>query len=319
MIISASRRTDIPTYYSEWFMNRVREGFVLVRNPMNFHLISRIKLSPDVIDGIVFWTKNPIPLLDKLNQLEDYTFYFQFTITSYGKDIEPNIPSKNDVIIPAFQHLSEQIGSDRVVWRYDPIMLNSKYTFDYHLHAFEKLAQKLHNYTKKCTISFIDFYQNTLNNVKELKLADFPDTKILELSKHLASIAHSYGLLIDTCAEKINLQQFGIDHARCIDDRLFEKLLGCSLHVSKDKNQRLECGCVASIDIGMYNTCKNGCRYCYANYSDNAVLSNSEKHNPTSALLFGEVGPDDVIKERKIESCRDGQLSILNDYFNEND
>lgn len=317
MIISASRRTDIPTYYSEWFMNRIREGFVLVRNPMNFHQVSKISLSPDGVDGIVFWTKNPIPMLDKLNQLKDYTFYFQFSVTSYGKDIEPNIPSKNGVIIPAFQQLSDQIGPEKVVWRYDPILLNAKYTTEYHIHAFEKIARKLRDYTKKCTISFIDFYRNTLNNVKSLALLDLSAAKMLEFSKSLAEIAHSYGLSMDTCAEKMDLQKFGIEHAHCIDARLFEKFLGCSLHLDKDKNQRPECGCVASIDIGMYNTCKNGCRYCYANYSDQSVKINTEKHNPSSALLFGEIGLDDVIKERKMESCRDGQMGFMNDLFHE--
>lgn len=315
MIISASRRTDIPTYYSEWFINRIREGFVYVRNPMSIHQISEISLSPDVIDGIVLWTKNPIPMLDKLNELKDYTFYFQFTVTPYGKDIEPNIPSKNDVIIPAFQRLSEQLGADRVVWRYDPILLNSRYTMEYHIHAFEKIAQQLFRYTKKCTISFLDLYRNTSNNVKSLELMDITDEKMLAISKALAQIAHNYGLRIDTCAEKIDLKQFGIEHARCIDDRLFEKLLGCSLHVDKDKYQRHECGCIASIDIGMYNTCKNGCRYCYANYSDKTVMANTQKHNPLSPLLFGEIGSDDVIKKRKVESCRNGQMSFISNFI----
>lgn len=310
MIVSASRRTDIPTYYSEWFMNRIKEEYVLVRNPMNIHQVSRISLAADVVDGIVFWTKNPIPMLDKLDLLKDYTFYFQFTVTPYGKDVEPNIPSKPDVIIPAFKRLSDLIGAEKVVWRYDPIMLNEKYTMEYHIQAFEKIASQLCKYTSKCTISFIDFYRNTTNNVKELNLSELPEEKIMKLSKALADIAHNYYLQIDTCAEKIELQQFGIEHARCIDDRLFEKILGCALQVDKDKNQRLECGCVASIDIGMYNTCKNGCRYCYANYSDAAVKNNTEKHNPLSPLLFGEVGDDDVIKERIVESCKDSQMRL---------
>ena len=200
MIISASRRTDIPTYYSDWFTNRIKEGFVLVRNPISIHQISKISLSPDVVDGIVFWTKNPIPMLDKLNLLKDYSFYFQFTITPYGKDVEPNIPSKPDVIIPAFQKLSDLIGAEKVVWRYDPIMLNTKYTMEYHVQAFEKLRASFHS-TQKCTISFVDFYRNTTNNVKELSPAEFPENKIIELSKMLADIAHSYNLKMDTCAE----------------------------------------------------------------------------------------------------------------------
>ena len=161
MIISASRRTDIPTYYSDWFFNRIKEGFVFVRNPMNAHQISRIDLRPDVVDGIVFWTKNPLPMLDRLDLLKEYTYYFQFTLTSYGEDVESNIPSKSNVIIPSFQRLSDKLGPERVIWRYDPIFLSQKYSIDYHIHYFEMLAKRLSLYTKKCTISFLDYYCNT--------------------------------------------------------------------------------------------------------------------------------------------------------------
>lgn len=313
MIISASRRTDIPSYYSDWFFNRIKEGFVLVRNPMNIHQVSRIKLTPDVVDGIVFWTKNPIPMLVRFDELKDYMFYFQFTITPYGKDVEPNVPTKPDEVLTAFKRLSDMIGTDRVVWRYDPIMISERYPLDYHVRAFGKIAEELHDYTDKVTISFIDEdYRGIKNNIKKLALRDFPATSQVELSASLAEIAHSYGLKIDTCAEKIELKQFGIDHARCIDDRLFEKLLGCHLNVDKDKTQRLECGCVSSIDIGMYNTCRNGCRYCYANYSQKAVLGNFAKHNPLSPLISGEVGRGDKINEREMKSCKDTQLRLGN-------
>lgn len=164
MIISASRRTDIPTYYSDWFFNRIKEGFVFVRNPMNAHQISRIDLRPDVVDGIVFWTKNPLPMLDRLDLLKEYTYYFQFTLTSYGEDVESNIPSKSNVIIPSFQRLSDKLGPERVIWRYDPIFLSQKYSIDYHIHYFEMLAKRLSLYTKKCTISFLDYYCNTEKN-----------------------------------------------------------------------------------------------------------------------------------------------------------
>ena len=162
MIISASRRTDIPNYYSEWFFNRIKEGYVLVRNPMNISQVSKISLSPDVVDGIVFWTKNPLPILDRLEELREYTYYFQFTLTPYGKDVEPNVPSKNDLIIPSFRKLSERIGKERVVWRYDPILFNDKYTMDYHVKYFKTLAAKLHAYTEKCIVSILDFYQKTI-------------------------------------------------------------------------------------------------------------------------------------------------------------
>ena len=141
-----------------------------------------------------------------------------------------------------------------------------------------------------------------------MALHDFPQKVQRSLAKELAAIAHSYGLQIDTCAEGIELQEYGIEHARCIDDRLLSRLLNCPLEVGKDKNQRLECGCIESLDIGAYNTCRNGCKYCYANYSGKTVFTNSNKHNPESPLLFGEVGPDDKITERKVKSCKVTQI-----------
>ena len=308
MIISASRRTDIPTYYSNWFFNRVMDGYVLVRNPMNAHQISKIALNPDVVDGIVFWTKNPIPMLNELKILHDYMYYFQFTLNSYAQDVEAHVPNKQKHIIPAFKKLSDMIGPDRVIWRYDPIFLNDTYTPEYHIRYFERIAKELSPYTKKCTISFIDFYRNTSKNVSGLSLRDFPEETQKSLAKELAAIAHSYGLLIDTCAEGIELQEYGIEHARCIDDRLLSKLLECPLDIGKDKSQRLECGCIESIDIGAYNSCRNGCKYCYANYSEKTVRSNFAKHIPDSPLLFGEVGFDDKITERKVMSCKINQI-----------
>jgi hypothetical protein len=312
MIISASRRTDIPSYYSDWFYNRIKEGFVLVRNLMNFHQVSKISLAPDVVDAIVFWTKNPLPMLDRLGELNDYAYYFQFTVTPYGHDVEPNLPGKHDAIVPAFKRLSDAIGAERVIWRYDPILINEQYTMEYHVHAFGEIAEALRSYTRKVTISFIDVdYRGVKSNIKELALRDFPPVAQMELSAQLAKIAHSNSLVIDTCAEQIELGQYGIEHARCIDDKLLAELLGCGLNIDKDKNQRLECGCVASIDIGMYNTCLNGCRYCYANYSPKAVAGNFAKHNALSPLISGEVGADDTIHERAVKSCRNTQRQLF--------
>ena len=314
MIISASRRTDIPSYYSDWFYNRVQEGYVLVRNPMNFNQISKISLVPDVVDGIVFWTKNPLPMINRLDEIKDYMYYFQFTLTSYGSDIETNLPSKTKALLSTFKQLSDIIGADRVIWRYDPILVNEKYSIAYHLRAFEKIARELESYTRKVTISFIDVdYRGVKSNIKQLALHDFPHDIKIELSSKLSDIARHYSLAIDTCAEDIDLGQFGIEHARCIDDRLLEKLLMCSLDTAKDKNQRLECGCVTSVDIGMYNTCRNGCLYCYANYSPKAVGGNFSMHNPHSPLLSGEVGKNDKITERKLKSCRNLQLRTRRD------
>ena len=272
-----------------------------MRNPVNFRQISRVILTPDVVDGIVFWTKNPAPMVERLDELKDYTFYFQFSITPYGKDIEPNIPQKDTDLITTFKRISETIGTDRIIWRYDPILLSDKYNFDYHIRAFRKIANELHNHTRKVTISFIDTdYKGLKSNLSELKLIDFPYDTQREMSEKLASIAHEFGLSVDTCAEKFDLSEFGIRRARCIDDRLFSKLLSCTFDAPKDKNQRLECGCISSVDIGMYNSCENGCLYCYANYNKNAIAGNRAKHNPLSPLLFDEVGPNDKVSDRPV-------------------
>lgn len=311
MIISASRRTDIPSYYSEWFFNRIEEGFVYVRNPMNIHQISKISLSPEVVDGIVFWTKNPLPMMNKLHLLDSYMYYFQFTVNSYAQDIEPNIPSKNDVIIPTFKELSKKLGADRVIWRYDPILLTEKYTIDYHVTYFEEIAKRLSGYTKKCVISFVDMYRNTQGNMKSFGLLSLGTEEMFELAQRLSTIAEKYNITVESCAEKIDLEQFGIAHGHCIDCNLFEKLLGDKLDLNKDKNQREECGCMASIDIGMYNTCKNGCRYCYANYNAKTVNRLSSQHHPDSPLISGVIGPDDIIKERDVKSCKQCQIELF--------
>lgn len=311
MIISASRRTDIPSYYTEWFFNRIQEGFVYTRNPMNIRQISKISLSPDVIDGIVFWTKNPIPMIPRLNELKDYPYYFQFTINPYGKDIEANVPNKNNIIIPAFHEISQKIGSDRVIWRYDPILISQKYSMKYHIFYFEEIAKRLEGYTKKCIISFVDLYRNTQKKLQNNGIIPLTEMQMMELAKCFSGIAEKYGFVIESCSEEINLEQYGISHGHCIDDRLLEKICGYKLDLTKDKNQRQECGCVSSIDIGAYNTCKNGCAYCYANNSDKTVQKNYSMHNPMSPLIFGEVGAEDIVKERIVRSCKQNQLNLF--------
>ena len=311
MIISASRRTDIPSYYAEWMINRLKEKYVLVRNPMNIHQISKIDLSPSVVDAIVFWTKNPVPMLDYLNELKDYTYYFQFTLSAYGPDVEKNLPSKNKIIIPTFQKLSQEIGKEKIVWRYDPIFFNEQYSMQYHCKYFEVLASKLAGYTEKCTVSFMDLYRNTERNVRPLQIVKDTYKMQKELLQRFAEIAPKYELYIDTCAEINDFHKLGIEHAHCIDQERIERIGGFKIDVDKDKNQRAECGCVASIDIGAYNTCKNGCLYCYANYSNNTVIRNSGLHNPKSPLLFGEISELDVIKERKIKSLIRNQISLF--------
>ena len=311
MIISASRRTDIPTYYSEWFFNRINDGYVYVRNPMNVHQISKISLSPDVVDGIVFWTKNPEPMLNKLDKLQDYAYYFQFTVNSYGQDIETNVPSKNNIIVPAFRALSQKIGAEKVIWRYDPIMLTNKYTIDYHVNYFNELAKRLSGYTHKCIISFVDLYRNTKAHLKNFEILPLGEKEMYELTERLVEIAQKNNLIVESCAEKINLEQCGVQHGHSVDCELFERILNCKMNLAKDKNQRPECGCMESIDIGAYNTCQNGCKYCYANFSHPTVIKNANAHNPNSPLLFGNVTPEDKITERKMVSLKVNQLNLF--------
>lgn len=316
MIISASRRTDIPAYYSSWFMNRIREGFVDVRNPLYPHRVSRYSLSPEVVDGIVFWTKNPEPMMDKLDSLSDYPYYFQFSLTSYGKDIEGNLPNKGD-IIETFKRLADKVGPERVVWRYDPILLNEKYTFDYQVHAFHEIIKELKGYTTKVTISFIDEYRFGSRSVYgDLQVKEFTDELQNKMAEQLSLIAKDNGLTVDTCAEKIDLQKYGIEHARCVDGRIFEKLSGDKLsrlktryeELEKDRAQRVECRCVDSIDIGASNTCSNGCRYCYATSSYQALAENVRNHDSHGTMLSGaldEAAGDRLTDHRGRADSRD--------------
>ena len=311
MIISASRRTDIPSFYSEWLFNRLKEGYVCVRNPLNIHQISQISLSPDVVDGIVFWTKNPTPMLERMQELDNYTYYFQFTLNSYGKDIENNVPSKNDVIIPTFKKLSSIIGKERIVWRYDPILINEHYTIEYHKKYFQKLCDSLCNYTEKCTVSFVDLYKNTERNTKSLNIHTPSNEEVLELMNFFSKIANENGIYIDTCTEAYDLSSLNIKHACCIDKSRLERIGNYQLKIGKDKNQRSICGCIESIDIGMYNTCENGCMYCYANFNCEMAQKNHNKHNPLSPLISGEIEYDDKLNIRKVKSNIDNQLQLF--------
>lgn len=311
MILSVSRRTDIPNYYSEWFLNRIEEGYLYVRNPMNIHQISKINISPEVVDCIVFWTKNPEPMMDKLNRLEDYKFYFQFTLTGYGKDIEPCLPHKREKIIPIFQRLSSMIGREKVIWRYDPIIITDKYTEDYHLKAFGEIAANLSGYCNRVVISFVDSYAKTKNNMKKMNALDIDKFDILKFASQLAKIAKDNNMQIATCAEKIDLSVSGIMHGNCIDKSLIEKITGYQIKAVKDKNQREECGCIESVEIGAYDTCLNGCKYCYASSSEKKVKANFALYDINSPLLCGKITEEDKVNERKVKSIKEGQMSVF--------
>jgi len=287
MIISCSRRTDIPAFYSDWFVNRLREGYVLVRNPMNAKQIRRVSLAPSDVDCIVFWTKDPSPMLDRLQLLKGYNYYFQFTLTPYGKDIEPHLPPKAE-IVDTFIKLSDKIGKKRIIWRYDPILLSASITIDYHLERFHDLARQLSGHTERCMISFLDMYRHIQGRMADHSVRPPDESETRTLAEHLMRIAGSYHISMATCAEEIDLADLGIEHGRCIDDRLISELTGIKLNLPKDKYQRERCGCVASVDIGEYNTCRHGCRYCYANVSQKNIEKNESLHYSQSPLLIGD-------------------------------
>mgnify|MGYP000767004744 CR=1 FL=1 len=309
MILSVSRRTDIPNYYSDWFFNRIREGYLYVRNPMNFHQVSKISLEPALVDCIVFWTKNPAPMMDRLAQLEKYHYYFQFTLTGYGKDLEPNVPHKKKEMIPTFQELSRQIGRERMIWRYDPILLTERYTIEYHVKAFEEIARELEGYTQKAVISFVDFYNKM--KYKGVYLKEMKEADCHFLAGKMTESARAHHMKIASCAENMDLSAYGIAHNSCIDKALIETVIGCSIKAGKDKNQREACDCVESIEVGTYDTCQNGCKYCYANNSDSRMKSRISRYSPLSPLLCGDITAEDNVTERKVKSLREEQIRLF--------
>lgn len=306
MIISASRRTDIPNYYAEWFLNRIKEGYLYVRNPMNPRQVSRISLSPEVVDCIVFWTKNPEPMLAGLEELEAYSYYFQFTLTGYGGDIERNVPHKKRRMIPVFQELSRRIGKERVIWRYDPILFTDTYTPAYHLKAFAQIAEALQGCTSKCVVSFVDSYVRNRQNMKALRAFSLPEKELFVFAKEIAHIAGAHHMTVVSCAETMDLSACGIGHSCCIDKDLIEQIIGCKIRAGKDRNQRKECGCIESVEIGAYDTCRNGCLYCYANSSPERVLKTSGLYDANAPLLCGQITEEDIVTERKMKSLKCG-------------
>ncbi len=308
MIISASRRTDIPAFYTEWLLNRLRQGSVLVRNPFNPNQVSQVSLDRQQVDCIVFWTKNPAPMLPRLEEIcrMGHRFYFQFTITAYDQSLEKNLPAM-DERIAVFHELAQRIGPERVLWRFDPILFTSDFSTAYHLHWFEDLARQLHGSTHRCTISFLSLYEKCKRNMQGVELLAIGDAEKIRFVSQLAAIANKYGMRLSACCDSFLHEQCGIEAARCIDDRVLELILGHPVRIKKNSGQRPGCGCMASIDIGAYNTCPHGCRYCYANVSERVVAQNFASHDPDALLLASILTGRETITVRKMCSCRTPQ------------
>lgn len=311
MIISASRRTDLPAFYSQWFFQRLQEGYVLVRNPVNPRQVSRVSLAPEVVDGFVFWTKNPDPMLPWLDRLPDCPYYFQVTLTPYGAEIERNLPSKREVILPAVRQLARRIGPERVIWRYDPVFLTDQYSAAFHQKAFSQLARALKGVTVRCIISFLDWYSPMERRFGSQRPQMIDEGQMQALAAAFGQTAAENGMRIFTCAETADLSGFGLEHGCCIDRELLEQIGGRSLDLGKDRGQRAACGCAMSIDIGAYDTCPGGCLYCYADHGAGRTAQHLACFDPHSPLLCSRLGPADIVRERKMKSSRVEQTSLF--------
>ena len=293
MILNVSGRTDIVAFYTDWFMNRYREGFVDVRNPFHQKLVSRIFFSN--VDAIFFCTKNPIPILHHIKEIEK-PILFHVTVTPYLSDIEPNVPNKKDVI-SAIKELSSILGKDRVVVRYDPIFLSDKYTVDYHIKMFSRVCEQLEGSIEKIIVSFLDDYKNVRKNRRVLKYKSFQESDYKRIGESFSKSAKEHGILVQTCFEERNLVEYGFVRGDCLSSELAYSLTGKKYPKWKARKGGL-CQCVQMVDIGVYNTCNHLCKYCYANYDEESIEKNRKMHDPDSSLLIGNLEEDDIIKER---------------------
>lgn len=287
MIPNIGCHTDIPAYYSEWFYNRVREGYVLARNPYCPEQVLKYRLDPAVVDALCFCTKKPQPMLLRLSELSAFRPFWFVTVTPYGKEIEPFVPDKARVL-ESVRQLSALVGARGVGWRYDPVFITEKYSLEYHLSSFEKMASALSGYVNTCVVSFIDLYEKTKRNFPQARAVSMDEQK--QLIQAFAAIGQKYRIPIRTCCENASLAQYGADVSGCMTCEVLEKALDCRLNVPRSKKSpRTACDCLLGADIGMYNTCPHGCVYCYANYDRRTVERNLRQHDPASPLLTGHL------------------------------
>ncbi|GAK61217.1 hypothetical protein U27_01116 [Candidatus Vecturithrix granuli] len=295
MIISASRRTDIPAFYAEWFMRRIRAGYCVTPNPFNRKQATSVSLKPEDVDVIVFWTRNPKPLLPFLPELDrrGFRYYVQYTLLNNPPELDPHTP-RLESALRTFRELASQIGPQKVIWRYDPIVFSPKTDASFHWHSYREIAEALQDFTFRSVISLVDPYRKTQKRLEELARQGIeiqvyegqPVSWFVDLMRSLARIAQDNGMEIVSCAEEIDLQPYGIRPGKCIDDEYIARVFGFEVTHQKDKSQRKACGCVESRDIGMYDTCIYGCRYCYATSNFERARSNLQQHDPLFPSLL---------------------------------
>ncbi len=297
MIISASRRTDIPAFYSEWLLNRIRAGYCAVPNPFNPEQVSRVSLESKDVDVIVFWTRNPAPLMPHLQELQDrgLCFYFQYTLLNNPRTLDVKGPGL-EASLETFKKLSAQVGQDKVIWRYDPIVFTPEMDASFHIESYHRIAETLKGATRRSVISVMDFYPKTAKRMKQVAkegtpvapVEQVPQADFHHLMESLVQIAGQNGMEIFSCAEDLDLGQYGIQPGKCVDDAYIKKVFGIDVTHKKDPAQRKACGCVVSKDIGAYDTCLFGCQYCYATGSFEKAYRRHENHKPTWNSIVGD-------------------------------
>lgn len=293
MIINTGARTDTAQYYTEWLLNRFREGYVLTRNPMFPNKVTRYELCPETVDCVVFCSKNYAPLLPHIDEIKNrFHIYCHYTITAYGKDVEPGVPDI-ETSIETLKKLSKAVGRQRISWRYDPILLTETYTIERHIKTFEAMAEHLSGHIDRCIFSFVELYKKLKYNMPEIIPMTEKDKDIL--AQNLGAIAKKYGMTIQTCGTNGDFSRYGIASSGCLTLDIIGRANNIAFRSLKHKGMREGCHCIESRDIGAYDTCPNGCRYCYANQSPQKALENYRRHDPNSPLLLGSLGPDDVV------------------------
>jgi hypothetical protein len=293
VIISASRRTDIPAFYAGWFERRLRAGRCTVPNPFNPKQVATVSLSRQDVDAFVFWTRNPLPFLplfDLLDRRSD-VYVVLFTLTGYGPPLEPDAPPASEAVA-AFHRLSERIGAERVVWRYDPVILGPGLDAEAHVERFAGLASSLAGATRAVKVSFIDLYRKTRRRLLLLERGEeylqdpISSPELGRLVRGLGQVARDAGLEISTCGEERDLSSWGVPPGSCIDASQLSKLCGKALPAGKDPGQRRHCRCAPSKDIGMTDSCLHGCVYCYATSGQEVARQRAASHDPTSSSLL---------------------------------
>lgn len=307
MIVTASRRTDIPAFYSEWFVNRLKEGYALVPNPRNPQRVGRVELSPKIVDCVVFWTKNPFPMFGRLKEIEQrgYPFITHFTLTPYDGAVECGLPPKAKLLDTLIE-LADRTSPDRVVWRYDPVIVDGRFSVDWHLERFARMCERLSTHVHRCIVSFVEPYKSIEKDFRAMTHKEMTDIAI-----GFSQVAQIHNIGLSTCAEEVDLSEYGISNGACVGKKHIEQVIGSRLEVAIDANQREACLCAAAVDVGAYDTCPHGCAYCYAVSSRKTALRRMAAHNPTAPMITGHPTGTEIVTNRTTKSHKVKQLYLF--------